>query len=115
MQACTATYFVPSVKFDFRDQKLSDKKRTLQLLRLLMTARRRVTRLLTPLFDFDPLLRRISPVAAVRPEGANHQWRKNTPGELSINPVSNRPSHPAQDLRMRQLYVSGSASFQSTA
>jgi transposase len=25
------------------------------------------------------------------------------------------PSHPAQDLRMRQLYVSGSASFQSTA
>src|ERR1700730_6866594 len=25
---------------------------------------------------------------AVRPEGANHQWRKIPPGELSINPVA---------------------------
>jgi hypothetical protein len=24
----------------------------------------------------------------VRPEGANHQWRKNPPGELSIDPVA---------------------------
>jgi len=26
---------------------------------------------------------------AVRPEGANHQWRKIPPGELSIDPVAN--------------------------
>jgi hypothetical protein len=25
---------------------------------------------------------------AVRPEGANHQWRKTPPGELSIDPVA---------------------------
>ena len=25
----------------------------------------------------------------VRPEGANHQWRKIPPGELSIDPVAN--------------------------
>jgi len=25
---------------------------------------------------------------AVRPEGANHQWRRNPPGELSIDPVA---------------------------
>jgi hypothetical protein len=25
---------------------------------------------------------------AVRPEGANHQWRKNPHGELSIDPVA---------------------------
>jgi hypothetical protein len=25
---------------------------------------------------------------AVRSEGANHQWRKNPPGELSIDPVA---------------------------
>jgi hypothetical protein len=24
----------------------------------------------------------------VRPEGADHQWRKNPPGELSIDPVA---------------------------
>src|SRR6266436_3291568 len=30
----------------------------------------------------------MSPVVAVRPEGANHQWRKNPPGELSIDPVA---------------------------
>jgi hypothetical protein len=29
------------------------------------------------------------PVMAVRPEGANHQWRKIPPGELSIDPVAN--------------------------
>jgi hypothetical protein len=29
-----------------------------------------------------------SPVLAVRPEGANHQWRKIAPGELSIDPVA---------------------------
>jgi hypothetical protein len=28
------------------------------------------------------------PYMAVRPEGANHQWRKNPPGELSIDPVA---------------------------
>ena len=33
------------------------------------------------------LLHRMSPVLAVRPEGANHQWRKNPHGELSIDPV----------------------------
>ena len=36
----------------------------------------------------DSLLQCISPVMAVRPEGANHQWRKNPPGELSIDPVA---------------------------
>src|SRR6202040_1784746 len=34
------------------------------------------------------LLRCISPLVAVRPEGANHQWRRNPPGELSIDPVA---------------------------
>jgi hypothetical protein len=24
----------------------------------------------------------------VRPEGANHQWRRNPPGEMSIDPVA---------------------------
>jgi ABC transporter substrate binding protein len=33
------------------------------------------------------LLHRMSPELAVRPEGANHQWRRNPPGELSIDPV----------------------------
>ena len=28
----------------------------------------------------------MSPEVAVRLEGANHQWRKIPPGELSINP-----------------------------
>jgi hypothetical protein len=27
-------------------------------------------------------------ILAVRPEGANHQWRKIPPGELSIDPVA---------------------------
>jgi hypothetical protein len=30
----------------------------------------------------------MSPEVAVRPEGANHQWRKIPPGELSIDPVA---------------------------
>src|SRR5216684_45117 len=34
------------------------------------------------------LLRRISPLVAVRPEGANHQWRKIPPRELSIDLVA---------------------------
>ena len=34
------------------------------------------------------LLHRMSPEVAVRPEGANHQWRRNPPGELSIDPVA---------------------------
>jgi hypothetical protein len=34
------------------------------------------------------LLHCMSPEVAVRPEGANHQWRKNSPGELSIDPVA---------------------------
>jgi hypothetical protein len=34
------------------------------------------------------LLHCMSPVMAVRPEGANHQWRRNPPGELSIDPVA---------------------------
>jgi hypothetical protein len=34
------------------------------------------------------LLQCMSPKLAVRPEGANHQWRKNPPGELSIDPVA---------------------------
>ena len=32
------------------------------------------------------LLHCMSLLLAVRPEGANHQWRKNPPGELSIDP-----------------------------
>jgi hypothetical protein len=28
------------------------------------------------------------PCLAVRPEGANHLWRKIPPGELSIDPVA---------------------------
>jgi hypothetical protein len=35
------------------------------------------------------LLRCVSLLLAVRPEGANHQWRKIPPGELSIDPVAN--------------------------
>jgi putative tryptophan/tyrosine transport system substrate-binding protein len=34
------------------------------------------------------LLHCMGPFMAVRPEGANHQWRKNPPGELSIDPVA---------------------------
>jgi ABC-type uncharacterized transport system substrate-binding protein len=34
------------------------------------------------------LLRCMSPELAVRPEGANHQWRKNPPRELSIDLVA---------------------------
>jgi hypothetical protein len=34
------------------------------------------------------LLRCMSLELAVRPEGANHQWRKIPPGELSIDPVA---------------------------
>jgi hypothetical protein len=34
------------------------------------------------------LLHCMSPEVAVRPEGANHQWRKNPPGESSIDPVA---------------------------
>jgi hypothetical protein len=34
------------------------------------------------------LLRCMGPFLAVRPEGANHQWRRNPPGELSIDPVA---------------------------
>ena len=30
----------------------------------------------------------MSVILAVRPEGANHQWRKIPPGELSIDPVA---------------------------
>ena len=37
---------------------------------------------------FHVLLRRMSPQLAVRPEGANHQWRKNPPRELSIDLVA---------------------------
>ena len=32
--------------------------------------------------------KRIRLELAVRPEGANHQWRKNPPGEWSIDPVA---------------------------
>ena len=34
----------------------------------------------------DTLLRCVSPVLAVRPEGAKHLWRRVPPGELSIDP-----------------------------
>src|SRR4029077_15328828 len=34
------------------------------------------------------LLRCICRFLAVRPEGADHQWRKIPPGELSIDPVA---------------------------
>ena len=34
------------------------------------------------------LLQCRSPLLAVRPEGANYQWRRNPPGELSIDPVA---------------------------
>jgi hypothetical protein len=30
----------------------------------------------------------LCPLMAVRLEGANHQWRKNPPGELLIDPVA---------------------------
>jgi hypothetical protein len=30
----------------------------------------------------------VRPLMAVRLEGANHQWRKNPPGELLIDPVA---------------------------
>jgi hypothetical protein len=30
----------------------------------------------------------MSPLVAVRPEGADHQWRRIPPGELSIDPVA---------------------------
>jgi hypothetical protein len=36
-----------------------------------------------------------SPEVAVRPEGANLQWRRNPPGELSIDPVA--------DARLRRF------------
>ena len=37
--------------------------------------------------DTNALTPRLLSVA-VRPEGANHQWRRNPPGELSIDPVA---------------------------
>jgi len=40
------------------------------------------------LADDAILLRCMSPQLAVRPEGANYQWRKIPPGELSIDPVA---------------------------
>src|SRR5215469_4663621 len=40
---------------------------------------------------------------AVRFEGANHQWRKNPPGELSIDPVA--------DERLVRVTARGVASF----
>ena len=39
-------------------------------------------------FSLPIMLQRMSSVVAVRPEGANYQWRKNPPGELSIDPVA---------------------------
>jgi hypothetical protein len=47
-------------------------------------------RLCAKLDTFSPrvLTQAELPVLAVRPEGANHQWRKNPPGELSIDPVA---------------------------
>jgi len=36
----------------------------------------------------DGLLHRMSLLMAVRPEGANHQWRKIPPRELSIDLVA---------------------------
>jgi hypothetical protein len=41
-----------------------------------------------PYRDRSFLLRCMSPLLAVRPEGADHQWRKIPPGELSIDPVA---------------------------
>ena len=41
-----------------------------------------------PYREAPNLLHCMSPVVAVRPEGANHQWRRNPPGELSIDPVA---------------------------
>jgi hypothetical protein len=40
----------------------------------------------------------MSPVMAVRPEGANHQWRKNPPGELSIDPVADEQLVPMSGM-----------------
>src|SRR5438132_13469565 len=57
-------------------------------------ARRRSDRMSRPKsFRFDgaadqQLSCSACPVLAVRPEGANHQWRKIPPGELSIDPVA---------------------------
>jgi hypothetical protein len=36
--------------------------------------------------DAIRLLHRICQFLAVRPEGADHQWRKIEPGEMSIDP-----------------------------
>ena len=39
----------------------------------------------------------------VRPEGANHQWRRNPPGELSIDPVADEPLVPMSGDGKRSL------------
>jgi hypothetical protein len=42
--------------------------------------------------------RRSSPPYSVRPEGANHQWRKISPGELSIASVADERLGRVTDL-----------------
>jgi hypothetical protein len=42
----------------------------------------------------------------VRPEGANHQWRKTPPGELSIDPVADERLVPGRAVaRCRDFSV----------
>jgi hypothetical protein len=51
-------------------------------------ARKLVARLNKEFETVPTLLLCMSPFMAVRPEGANHLWRKIPPGELSIDPVA---------------------------
>ena len=41
-----------------------------------------------PVSGGTTVLHCICRLLAVRPEGADHQWRENPPGELSIDPVA---------------------------
>src|SRR5215470_15260797 len=47
---------------------------------------------------------------AVRPEGANHQWRKNPPGELSIDPVADERFVRLRLLAQSTLVIAGTLS-----
>jgi len=46
----------------------------------------------------------------VRPEGANHQWRKNPPGELSIDPVADERFVRLRLLAQSTLVIAGTLS-----
>ena len=46
----------------------------------------------------------------MRPEGANHQWRKNPPGELSIDPVADERFVRLRLLAQSTLVIAGTLS-----